>query len=55
MTKQKNNSELQDELVYMEDVKKYYQAKYNICFVDKIFGNYQYFPGLFNVVAGHFS
>ncbi len=24
MTKQKNNSELQDELVYMEDVKKYY-------------------------------
>ena len=24
MTKQKNNSELQDELVYMEDVKNYY-------------------------------
>ena len=24
MTKQKNNYELQDELVYMEDVKKYY-------------------------------
>ena len=24
MTKQKNNSELKDELVYMEDVKKYY-------------------------------
>ncbi len=24
ITKQKNNSDLQDELVYMEDVKKYY-------------------------------
>ena len=29
MTKQKNNSELQDELVYMEDVKKYYDEVIN--------------------------
>ena len=29
MTKQKNNSELQDELVYMEDVKKYYDQSTN--------------------------